>query len=245
MINKSIVSFLSSSLFFIVIVYYQNSSAMEKAYKNCATESLADKKIKNTLKQQFLWTTITTREIAKRKNILIKDVKTQDFEEYLEGKLGPLKRKPTQEDYLELCLNGKLYKALARAGSGDEGDVYKIMDITGKVFALKVYTDEFSKFYQKGDLIAMKKAQKSREFLNVPLEVSIEYKYSLLPFLDTPYKLKPNIQLFTEFENKLDAALQEDNLLIGDADNKENYMYDKNGRLWRIDLSTLEESKTL
>ena len=232
-----------NTLFFVFFLHQQSSLGMENFKEACNTETLADKKVRATLKRHFLWTPMNVREIAKRKNISIENVTSKHIEEYIGGMLGPIKREPTQEDYIDLCLGGKLYKAIDRAGSGDEGDVYKIMNSEGKTFALKVYDDDFSKSYQKGDLLAMQKSRKSREFLNIPLIVNTQYKYSLFPLLNLPYELKQNIQNFHEFENKLDAALKEDGLLIGDTDNKQNYMYDENDRLWRIDLSTLEELK--
>lgn len=43
-------------------------------------------------------------------------------------------------------------------------------------------------------------------------------------------------------EAKMDKALHEDGLAIGDS-SPDNYMYDKQGKLWRIDLSSLHELK--
>jgi len=40
----------------------------------------------------------------------------------------------------------------------------------------------------------------------------------------------------------MDKALHEDGLAIGDS-SPDNYMYDKQGKLWRIDLSSLHELK--
>lgn len=89
----------------------------------------------------------------------------------------------------------------------------------------------------------MSKAKKSREFINVPIEVNItnkKYRYSISPFLESSVS-KNDMNKLIEFDKKVNDALMQDELQLGDNLNVGNYRYDKNGRLWRIDLGGLRE----
>jgi RIO-like serine/threonine protein kinase len=156
------------------------------------------------------------------------------------------------KDFLVVCLKGQPYTIIGRLGSGDESVVFEIVDSSGKHLALKYYTDEFAGQYQSGDILAMAKANASREFLNIPLVVNRENHYSIYPILEggtiarNKTELRKNAKKYEEmngFSDKLEAALERDGLRIGDTENPQNYMYDKNGRLWRIDLGQLVEIK--
>ncbi len=177
----------------------------------CSEESLASEEYRTTLRYQFL-----------AGNILAK------------GKM-----RPTKEDYLPLCLDGKRYTAIGREGGGAEGQVYTIQNKKGDTFALKVY-DHNKRGYQQADLLAIQKAKKSRDYITVPVEVNREYGYTIYPLMAMPYALRPQPQDFYRFVKEMDRALAEDGLAIEDSHEK-NFMYDANGRLWRVDLSTLHE----
>ncbi len=131
--------------------------------------------------------------------------------------------------------------AIGRAGGGDEGEVYAIKNEAGATFALKVYEPN-KRGLQKSDILAREKANKSREFITVPLEVNREYGYTIYPLLDWPYVLKPNPAKLRAFKKDMKEALAEDGLGIKDSHEK-NFMYDEQGRLWRVDLSSLYELK--
>jgi len=182
----------------------------------CTTETFADRTIIQKLARQFLWSTL--------------EEKGRDH--------------PTQEDYIDVCLGGKHYKIIDRLGSGDEGDVYEMMNDQGKKFALKLYRANI-----EGDLLVMKKANYSKEYLNVPLLVSIQYGYAIFPLLKyifwvdkrtMPYEKRMELESFI---SRMQIALAQDGLHLEDIDNPQNYMYDTNRRLWRIDLGTIFEVK--
>lgn len=140
------------------------------------------------------------------------------------------------------CLGGEQYTFIERLGSGSEAEVYKIRDLHGKEFALKVYYNPAAPGLQAERLV-MSKAKKSREFINVPIEVNItnkKYRYSISPFLESSVS-KNDMNKLIEFDKKVNDALMQDELQLGDNLNVGNYRYDKNGRLWRIDLGGLRE----
>jgi hypothetical protein len=149
---------------------------------------------------------------------------------------------PEYKDENIYCLGGKQYTFLGRLGSGTEGEVYKIKDMNGNEFALKVYHQPEAKGL-KGELLAMTKAKKSRELINVPIEVNMinkERRYSISPFLEKSVS-KNDINKLIEFDKKVNTALAEDGLALGDNLNVGNYRYDKNHRLWRIDIGDIKE----
>ncbi len=82
----------------------------------------------------------------------------------------------------------------------------------------------------------------SRAFLAMPLLINTDQGYTVYPLLDMPYKLKKDYQQLVAFKKKMNNALAEDGLGIGDS-HEDNFMYDKQGKLWRIDLSSLYELK--
>jgi len=55
-----------------------------------------------------------------------------------------------------------------------------------------------------------------------------------------PYAIRQDPEKLAAFEAKMDKALTEDGLGIEDS-HPGNFMYDKQRRLWRIDLSFLYE----
>jgi hypothetical protein len=63
-------------------------------------------------------------------------LKTKNFWDRLEEE-G--KNIPEYKDENEYCLGGKQYKFISRLGSGEEGEVFQIKDMSGNEFALKVY----------------------------------------------------------------------------------------------------------
>ncbi len=143
---------------------------------------------------------------------------------------------------MEICADGKKYVVLQYLGSGEEGEIYQASDLIGKKFALKIYNTSY-RVRQNGDVLALKKAKKSREYLNVPILVNTNVGYSIFPFListinrNNPEKDK----IMLEFDKALDLALIEDGLTLGDNGNPDNYMYDDKKRLWRIDFGSLKE----
>ncbi len=138
-----------------------------------------------------------------------------------------------------MCLEGVTYTAIGSRGGGEEGDVYAIRNTAGKSFALKVYVAN-PREAQDSDVLALHKADKSREFITVPLVVNREYGYTIYQLLDIPYLLRQDPKKLAIFKAAMHRALAEDGLGIGDS-HPGNYMYDKQRRLWRIDLSYLHE----
>jgi hypothetical protein len=70
--------------------------------------------------------------------------------------------------------------------------------------------------------------------------INKEHRYSISPYLANSVS-KNDINKLVEFDKKVNTALAEDGLVLGDNLNIGNYRYDKNGRLWRIDLGALKK----
>lgn len=207
-------------------LYKMISIAMQSTKNGClpGQESLTDTNLRKDLPTRFLHS-----NLLKRHGL---DPEDED--------IGYVR--PDERDYVPICLQGRSYTIISRSGAGEEGVVYRIKDNQEKLFALKVYDWDY-KDRQKGDLIAMQKTHYSRPYLNIPLSVNREHGYSIFPILEFPYKVRPNIVLLSDLEKKVASTLAQDHLSIGDNWNEDNYMYDENYRLWRIDFGSLQEMK--
>lgn len=147
-----------------------------------------------------------------------------------------------------ICLNSSKYKLIDRLGqAGEEGVIYQIKNLddnssTNPGFAIKIYN---LLLRQNGDWLSLAKDRKSKDLLVLPLIVNKEYGYSIFPVLNATLRLKgftsnESQMIMDNFDKILNPLLIQDGLKLGDNLHKDNYMYDFNGNLKRIDFGSLD-----
>ncbi len=192
---------------------------------------------------QAMQKVVCTKVVCTSESLAVQEMREELRTRFLRATSGAKgKKRSLGEDDMPLWLGGVLYTAIGitvGGSEGREGDVYIIKNEAGELFALKLYKED-KRDRQTGDEVALAKAKESRAFILVPILVNSEYGYTVFPLLKISLRFRSNNVLLRALQQNLRKALYADRLELGDS-SPDNYMYDEQGRLWRIDLGTLRE----